>query len=145
MASIKSASESSDQSVEYKTMVKCASSILDCIKASPNSIGTAMFAKGYISEYVRDIVGSTSVSRVDKAQQLLNTITDRVKTDPPAYHGFVDIIKKEGIWTSCYLDEFQKAYEETSSEVLSGNCCSHAVETEEFIKVYTITSRLHGL
>ncbi len=107
-----------------------------------------MFAKGYISEYVRDIVGSTSVSGVDKAQRLLNTITDRVKTDPLAYNGFVDIIKKEGIWTSCYLDEFQKAYEEPSSEVLLGNCCSHAVVAEKLelpSSYFQVRQQHHGL
>ncbi len=97
-----------------------------------------MFAEGYISEYVRDIVGSTSVSVVDKAQLLLNTITDRVKTDPPAYNGFVDIISKEGIWASCYLDGFQKVREELSIEAsLLENCCSHAVEidSEESLQI----------
>ncbi|XP_064381914.1 uncharacterized protein LOC135330889 isoform X3 [Halichondria panicea] len=115
MASM-SAPRSSDQSIEYKTMVKCASSSLDCIKSSPNSIGTAMFAEGYISEYVRDSVGDTSVSKVDKAQLLLNTITDHVKTDPLAYHGFVEIIRKEGTWASCYLERLQNVYEELSLE-----------------------------
>ena len=75
-----------------------------------------MFAEGYISEYVRDIVGATSVSGVDKAQQLLNTITDRVKTDPLAYNGFVEIIRNEGTWACCYLERLQKVYEELSLE-----------------------------
>ncbi len=106
----------SDLSIEYKTMVKCASSILNCIKSSPNSIGTAMFAEGYISEYVRDSVGDTSVSKVDKAQMLLNTITDRVKTDPLAYNGFVEIIRNEGTWACCYLERLQNAYKKLSLE-----------------------------
>ncbi len=114
----------SDQSIEYKTIVKCASSILDCIKSSPNSIGTAMFAEGYISEYVRDSVGDTSVSKVDKAQQLLNTITDRVKTDPLAYNGFVEIIRNEGTWACCYLEQLQKVYEELSLEAQQIEQCS---------------------
>ena len=112
----KPAPGSSYQSIEYQTMVKCASSNLNCIKSSPNTIGTAMFGEGYISEYVRDIVGSTSVSGVDKAQQLLNTITDRVKTDPLAYNGFVEIIRNEGTWACCYLEQLQKVYEELSLE-----------------------------
>ncbi len=79
-----------------------------------SSIGTAMFTEGYISEYVRDIVGGTSVFGVDKAQQFLNTITDRVKTDPLAYNGFVKIIRNEGTWACCYLELLQKVYEELS-------------------------------
>ncbi len=112
----KSAPGGSDQSIEHKTIVNCASSILDCIKASPNSIGTAMFAKGYISEYVRDNVGDTSVSKVDKAQLLLITITDRIKTDPLAYHGFVEIIRNEGTWASCFIERLQKVFKELSLE-----------------------------
>ncbi len=72
-----------------------------------------MFAEGYISEYVRDIVGATSVYGVDKAQQLLNTVTDR---NPLAYNGFVKIIRNEGTWACCYLERLQKVYEELSLE-----------------------------
>ncbi len=83
-----------------------------------------MFAEGYISEYVRDIVGDTSVSKVDKAQLLLNTITDRVKTDPLAYHGFVEIIRNEGTWASCYLERLQKIYEELKAQQIEEQCSS---------------------
>ncbi len=102
MAARPSSEEDSEgaTSREYITMRKSASVLLDLVKQSPNTIGTAMFAEEFISEYIRDLTGPTgNKADVEKAQILVNTMTDQVKANPRFFYKFIKLLEKEGPWT----------------------------------------------
>ena len=100
---------------EYHTMKKSANILLDFIKESPTKIGTAMFAAGFLSENQRDRVSATGgITDVDKAQILVNAMTDQVKMNPEAYHKFIDLLKEKAgesdIWVTPYLEKIERTY-----------------------------------
>ncbi|XP_064403627.1 uncharacterized protein LOC135349078 [Halichondria panicea] len=96
---------------EYITMRKSASVLLDVVKQSPITIGTAMFAEEFISEYIRDLTGPTgNKADVEKAQILVNTMTDYVKANPRSYYKFIKLLEKEGPWTKHSIKTVKATY-----------------------------------
>ncbi len=113
MAAKPSSEEDSEEATsrEYITMRKSASVLLDLVKQSPITIGTAMFAEEFISEYIRDLTGPTSnKADVEKAQILVSTMTDQVKANPRFYYKFIKLLAKEGPWTKLCIETVEATY-----------------------------------
>ena len=113
MAAKPSSEEDSEEATsrEYTTMRKSAPVLLDLVKQSPITIGTAMFAEEFISEYIRDLTGPTSnKADVEKAQILVSTMTDQVKANPRFYYKFIKLLQREGPWTKLCIETVEATY-----------------------------------
>ena len=96
---------------EYRTIVQCNQMLVDLLKQSVNPIGSALFAKGYISSSVRDYLRMETVNPTVKAVKLLDCLTDRIKHDAETYHEFIQILENEKPWTDLILESLSKAFQ----------------------------------
>ena len=122
--SVVSRSSSQVQSVEYLTMRKCTSVLIDLVKSSLSTIGPAFFAEEYIGETTRDLIGpSSKTSDVERAQILVDLMTDQVRADPSMYMKFITLLEKEGPWVELFLKNIKQTYSSASLEFrLSMSC-----------------------
>ncbi len=78
-------------------MHKCTSVLIDLVKSSLSTIGPAFFAEECIGETTRDLIGpSSKTSDVERAQILVDLMTDQVRADPSMYMKFIALLEKEG-------------------------------------------------
>ncbi len=98
-------------SIEYRTIRKCTSVLIDLVKSSLSTIGPALFAEEYIGENTRDHIGpSSKLSDVDRAQIVVDLITDQVRADPSMYNNFITLLEKEGAWVDSFLKNVKQTY-----------------------------------
>ena len=97
---------------EYLTIVRCYQMLVDVLKQSVNSIVSALFAKGYISENIRDKTRLDLVTPSDKITIVLDCLTDRIKHEPKAYHQFVEILEEMRPWTDLVLESLSKRFQD---------------------------------
>ena len=91
-------------------------SIVTTIKNEPGAFCDALFARGFISESVRDFARNRFISDEEKAQKFVDTLIDRIKVDVSVFHGFIEIVKRPS--TSNIVEMLQQSYE-TECEKLS--------------------------
>ena len=103
---------SQSESQEYFTFCKSTSVLIDLVKESPTSIASSLFSEEHLSPYKYNLVGPTSkMSDIEKAQLLVTAMTDRVKAKPSNFHALLALLKKEGSWVECYLEEVEENYQ----------------------------------
>ncbi|XP_064383163.1 uncharacterized protein LOC135331836 isoform X2 [Halichondria panicea] len=105
-------------------MRKCTSVLIDLVKSSLSTIGPAFFAEEYIGETTRDLIGpSSKTSDVERAQILVDLMTDQVRADPSMYMKFITLLEKEGPWVELFLKNIKQTYSSASLEFrLSMSC-----------------------
>ena len=97
-------------SPEYKTMCECCPKLVTLIRQSPSTIGNALFARNFLAPNVRNFVNDRMVSETEKAQRLVDTMTDRIQHFPDSFNDFVDVLEKEGPWTNDMVKELCDLY-----------------------------------
>ena len=97
-------------SPEYETMCECCPKLVALIRQSPSTIGNALFARNFLAPNVRNFVNDRMVSETEKAQKLVDTMTDRIQHYPSSFNDFVQILEKEGPWTSDMVKELRDLY-----------------------------------
>ncbi len=98
-------------SIEYLTMRKCTSVLIDLVKSSLSTIGPALFENEYIGETTRDQIGPFSkMSVVERAQILVDLMTDQVRADSSMYDKFIILLEREGPWVNSFLKNVKQKY-----------------------------------
>ena len=92
-------------SPEYETMCECCPKLVTLIRQSPSTIGNALFARNFLAPNVRNFVNDRMVSETEKAQRLVDTMTDRIQHFPDSFNDFIDVLEKEGSWTKDIVKE----------------------------------------
>ncbi len=111
-------------SIEYLTMRKCTSVLIDLVKSSLSTIGPAFFAEEYIGETTRDLIGpSSKTSDVERAQILVDLMTDQIRADPSMYIKFITLLEKEGPWVELFLKNVKQTYSSASLEFCLSMSC----------------------
>lgn len=95
---------------EHSTIRQCYSQLVNVVKQSYDTIGDALFSRGYISSHVRDFIRMDTKPPAEKARKLLDAVIDRVECHPDSYHGFIEILKKEGQWTEDMVKQLSDCY-----------------------------------
>ena len=98
------------ESPGYETMCECYPQLVALIQQSPSTIGNALFSRNFLAPSVRNFVHDRMVSETEKAQKLVDTMTDRIQHFPSSFNDFVEILKKEGPWTSEMVKELRHLY-----------------------------------
>ena len=83
----------SDTTPEYVAFRKCYPELISAVSAQADTFCNALFAKGYISESVRNFTRNRAFLDDEKAGKLLDTVIDRIKLNPSVFHGFLEILK----------------------------------------------------
>ena len=109
-------SHSSIFTPEYLAFQKCYQVLVTTIKTESGAFCDALFARGYISESVRDFARNRFISEEEKAQKFVDTLIDRIKVDVSVFHGFIEIIKRPSM--NSVVEILQQSYE-TECEQLS--------------------------
>ena len=97
-------------SPEYETMCECCPKLVTLIRQSPSTIGNALFARNFLAPNVRNFVNDRMVSETEKAQRLVDTMTDRIQHFPDSFNDFIDVLEKEGPWTSDMVKELRDLF-----------------------------------
>ena len=100
---------SPSESQEYLAFCRSTSVLIDLVKESPTTIASSLFSEKHLSSYKYNLVGPTSkLSDIDKAHVLVTAMTDRVKAKPSNFHALLALLRKEGSWVDCYLEEVEE-------------------------------------
>ena len=118
-------------SPEYETMCECCPKLVTLIRQSPKSIGNALFARHFLAPNVRNFVNDRMVSETDKAQRLVDTMTDRIQHYPNSFNDFIDVLEKEGPWTNDMVKELRDLYKAKTVCVVDGDQLSDDVSSED--------------
>ena len=134
------------ESQEYLAFCKGTSVLIDLVKESPTSIASLLFSEKHLSPYKYNLVGPTSkMSDIEKAQLLVTAMTDRVKAKPSNFHALLALLRKEGPWVDCYLEEVEENYqvvtEQTTKDSSDSDSYYSATEDETSPDDDTINSR----
>ena len=97
-------------SPEYEAMCECCPKLVTLIRQSPSTIGNALFARNFLAPNVRNFVNDRMVSETEKAQRLVDTMTDRIQHFPDSFKDFMDVLEKEGPWTSDIVKELRDLF-----------------------------------
>ena len=97
-------------SPEYETMCECCPKLVTLIQQSPSTIGNALFARHFLAPNVRNFVNDRMVSETVRAQRLVDTLTDRIQHFPDSFNDFLQILEKEGPWTSDMVKELRDLF-----------------------------------
>ena len=80
------------------------------VRARPRHICDALFEKGLISPSVRHYVHSDGIPSDNKAMSLIDTLIDKVESDPSVCHSFLSILKNEGPFADTIVEQLEKAF-----------------------------------
>ena len=99
----------STNSPEYVAFRKCYEELVTAISTQVGTFCDALFAKGFISESVRDFTRNRSVLDGEKAEKLVDTVIDRIKFNPKLLSCFIEIVR--GPSTDEIADKLQHYYD----------------------------------
>ena len=101
------------ESPEYQAIVACTPQLTDTLalgRLGPTTISEHLFAKGLISSDIHEeMIHSTRLPR-EKAQQLVFTMTARVKINACYFDAFVAVLKEQGDWTKDIVSTLMDTY-----------------------------------
>ena len=117
-------------SPEYETMCECCSKLVTLIQQSPSTIGNALFARNFLAPNVRNFVNDRMVSETEKTQRLVVTMTDRIQLFPDSFNDFIDVLEKEGPWTSDMVKELRDLFRVKSGCVVELSSEQNAEESD---------------
>ena len=96
------------ESLEYRTLLECLSSLVTALKSDPATIADDLVSRGLIPP--KDVAESTTAN-VDQARQLARVILDRVSLVPSRYNDVVSVLCKHQ-WLEDVVDIIQTTYSE---------------------------------
>ena len=117
-------------SPEYETMCECCPKLVTLIQQSPSTIGNALFARNFLAPNVRNFVNDRMVSETEKAQRLVDTMTDRIQHFPDSFNDFLQILEKEGPWTSDMVKELRDLFRAKGGCVVELSSDQNAEESD---------------
>ena len=117
-------------SPEYETMCECCPKLVTLIRQSPSTIGNALFARNFLAPNVRNFVNDRMVSETEKAQRLVDTMTDRIQHFPDSFNDFLQILEKEGPWTSDMVKELRDLFRAKGGCVVELSSNQNAEESD---------------
>ncbi len=88
----------SDETPQSITIRECYTVLIGQLKSSIESIEDALYSKGLISQDIHSKVLLASVP-ANKAREVFSYLIERVKQDPNAYNGFIEVLAQNGPWT----------------------------------------------
>ena len=97
-------------SPEYKAFKKCYNVIVNNVKQQVGEICDSLYAKGYLTETVRDYTRTDGIPDLKKAQKLVDSVSDAIKLNPNVFHGFIAIL--EGPFNGDIVKILQKSHRE---------------------------------
>ena len=117
-------------SPEYETMCECCPKLVTLIQQSPSTIGNALFARNFLAPNVRNFVNDRMVSETEKAQRLVDTMTDRIQHFPDSFNDFLQILEKEGPWTNDMVKELRDLFRAKGGYVVELSSDQNAEESD---------------
>lgn len=103
-------STSMAESPEYRTLLKCLSSLVTALKLSPASVADELTAVGLLPPNNVTNQGTS----VEQARQLATVILDRVLLVPSRYNDFLSVLSKYQ-WLGDIVNILQTTYHELYS------------------------------
>ncbi len=105
------------ESTEYRTLRNCYPELVEHVKLQLTTISSALFSKSYIPNNIHEDSTSDGVSDEKKAKKLLDAVLAKVKLNPDTYHGFVDILGREGPWADDIIKHLKDHFHSIKSEM----------------------------
>ena len=98
----------SETSPEYKAFRECYDVLVNTSEQQVGKICDSLFADGYISETVRDYTRTIGMPDLIKAQKLVDSVSNKIKTNFKMFHGFIAIL--EGPFNTDTVQILQERY-----------------------------------
>ncbi len=105
------------ESTEYRTLRNCYPELVEHVKLQLTTISSALFSKSYIPNNIHEYSTNDGVSDEKKAKKLLDAVLAKVKLNPDTYHGFVDILGREGSWADDIIKHLEDRFHSIKSEI----------------------------
>ena len=87
------------ESLEYKTLNKCFSTLVSCIEQSPDDVVSNLRPAGILAPKNLSELNNLQRSDSIKAQRIMDIVVNQVKNDPSKYNLFVEALENAGSWT----------------------------------------------
>ena len=110
-------SDAGQYTAEYLTLRKSYQLIVAHFKSQPGDICDAFFQKGYVPPAVRDYVRTHGIPDSEKAQKLVDTLSDKVELDPNIFHGFMNFLKHEGPWADTIVEKLEEIFKKEQANL----------------------------
>ena len=102
-------------SLEYKTIEKCYSSLVHSIRQSPQDLAINLRPLGILAPGDVSTLNSKNSSDAEKARKIVDIILIQVKTNPQVYYEFIEAMRASGDWTKNAVSELEKMHTSLSS------------------------------
>ena len=79
---------------------------------------------------MRNFVNDRMVSETEKAQRLVDTMTDRIQHFPDSFNDFIDVLEKEGPWTNDMVQELRDLHRAKGGCVVELSSDQNAEESD---------------
>lgn len=96
---------------EYLTLQESYSRLVTHVSMQIDTLRDSLFETGLISSDIYDNI-NTIVTAKEKARTLIRAVMTKVELNPSNYNKFMDILKKEGMFTEDVCQELQKNFEQ---------------------------------
>ena len=107
-----------EQSVEHKSLIQCASGLTDLLQHNILSVSAKLLEKGLVTKDVHDSILTEGVSSHNKAAKLVSCVTDRVKGSARRFRDFIDVLKGDS-----YFDDIVQEITSIHSKLLRVGKC----------------------
>ncbi len=104
------------ESPEYQAFRECYDLLVNNVTVQIGEICNSLFAEGYITETVRDYTRTDGIQNLKKAQQLVDSVSDGIKTNPNIFYGFIAILEAKGPFNDDIVRILQKTYLEVCDQ-----------------------------
>ncbi len=105
-----------DENKEYLALLQCKVELTSEISADPLSVSSALVAKGLIPESVYNSVLQLPKVNKEKASELVNQVTNKVKTFPEKLKVFLEVLSSF-IWLKDVVELVQKKVDDTETKI----------------------------
>ena len=109
---------------EYLALQKSYCAMVAHVRAGPQDICDALFEKGLVPSSLCHYVHTLAIPNEDKVRKLIDTLIDKVESDPSVYHGFLSILKNKGPWADSIVEQLEEAFKAEQALV----DCDHSSE-----------------
>ena len=113
---------------EYRTFREHYDRLYHAIQ-DPLSLATRLFAKNIITSAVKEEMGATSRTRLDKNDALLSAVETQIRTDPSTLHVFLSILNEDS------------AMQSLVENVQGKKCCVHDYSHRYYMYTYNPNPR----
>ena len=99
------------ESPEYKALNQCSTTLLSCIRQSPNDIVDMLKPSGLLAPGVLSFLSNPKHDNDEKARKIIEVMSDQVKIDSQVLHTFVTAMKAAGQWTKPTVNILENKYQ----------------------------------